>query len=122
MIKGVILSNRPLLTLTIGGLYYGVQDIVTLVDTGFTGELKIPPEKVPELGLQITHTQPVKLGDESTVNMNAAIAYVEMEGVVHPVSALIYSGIPVIGVGLMKKFGYTLTMDFPYNIFQLERK
>lgn len=76
MIKGSILNNRPLITITIGGLFYGVQDIVALVDTGFTGELKISPDKLPELGLQITNTQPVTLGDGRTINMSASLAYV----------------------------------------------
>lgn len=85
-----------------------MQEIVALVDTGFTGELKISPEKVSELGLRITHTQPISLADESKVNMPASLALVLMKGVVNIVSVLISKGRPIIGVGLLKRFGYTL--------------
>ncbi len=42
MIKGIIHNNRQLISLVIGWKL-GVQELVTLVDTGFTGELKNIP-------------------------------------------------------------------------------
>src|SRR3989344_7934755 len=104
MIRGVVNNNRPLIPLTVGWKL-GVQDIIALVDTGFTGELKLPPEKVLELGLHTTHTEPIKLGDDSTVNMQASLAVVSMEGIPNVVNVLIDKGIPLIGVGLLRRFG-----------------
>src|SRR3989338_3860829 len=111
MIKGVIHNNRPLISLVVGWKL-GVQDLIALVDTGFTGELKISPEKAIELGLQTTHTEPVILADEKTVNMEASLALVSMEGSANTVSVLIAQGIPIIGVSLLRRFGYTLNIDF----------
>ena len=119
MIKGVIYNNRPLISLIVGWRL-GVQDTVVLVDTGFTGELKISPEKALELGLQITHTERVTLADEKTVYMQASLALVSMEGVMNVVNVLVSQGTPLVGVGLLRRFGYALNMDVKYNslIFQ----
>ncbi len=120
MIKGIIHNNRPLISLIVGW-ELGVQEIVALVDTGFTGELKISPEKVSELGLEVTHTEPVKLADENVVNMQASLALISMESVVNMVNVLISKGMPIIGVGLLRKYGYALNMDVKYNSLVLQK-
>lgn len=120
MIKGVISNNRPLIS-TIIGWRLGVQEVIALVDTGFTGELKISPEKAIELGLQTTHTERVMLGDEKEVFMPASLALVSMEGTTNVVNVLIAQGITIIGVGLLRKFGYALNIDFKYNSLILQK-
>lgn len=120
MIKGIVHNNRPLISLIIGWKL-GVQETVALVDTGFTGELKISPEKAVELGLQITHTESVILGDEKSVYMQASLAVVSMEGVMNVVNVLVSKGIPIIGVGLLRRFGYALNMDVRYNSLILQK-
>lgn len=120
MIRGIVHNNRPFISLIIGW-QLGVQEIVALVDTGFTGELKIPEEKTSELGLILTHTEPVRLADESLVNMPASLALVSMEGIVNVANVLISKGLPVIGVGLLKRFGYILNINFKYNTLTLQR-
>lgn len=120
MIKGTIYNNRPLISLIVGWRL-GVQETVALVDTGFTGELKISPEKALELGLQITHAQPVTLADEKTVTMSASLALVSMEGVMNVVNVLVSQGIPIVGVGLLRRFGYALNMDVQYNSLILQK-
>ena len=120
MIKGVIYNNRPLISLIVGWRL-GVQDTVVLVDTGFTGELKISPEKALELGLQITHTERVTLADEKTVYMQASLALVSMEGVMNVVNVLVSQGTPLVGVGLLRRFGYALNMDVKYNSLILQK-
>jgi len=120
MIKGIVHNNRPLISLIVGWKL-GVQETAALVDTGFTGELKISPEKAVELGLQITHTEPVVLGDEKTVYMQASLAVVSMEGVMNVVNVLVSQGIPIIGVGLLRRFGYALNMDVRYNSLVLQK-
>jgi len=121
MIEGVISKNRPLIPITISWKS-GVQEILALIDTGFTGELKLPREKVSELGLDFTHTAHVQLADNSKIDMLASIASVSMEGTKNTVGVLIGEGMPTIGVGLLKRFKYTLTADFKDNILNLERK
>lgn len=120
MIRGIIHRNRPLIPLIVGWRL-GVQNIVALVDTGFTGELKIPPEKVSELGLQITHAEPVTLADEKTVTMQASLALVSIEGTANVVNVLVSRGAPIIGVGLLRRFSYALNMDVKYNSLILQK-
>lgn len=120
MIKGVVYQNRPLISLVIGWKL-GVQNLIALVDTGFTGELKISPEKALELGLQATHTERVTLADENESFMQASLALVNMEGVANVVNVLISKGIPIIGVGLLRRFGYALNMDVKYNSLILQK-
>lgn len=120
MIKGIISNNRPLISLIVGWKL-GVQEIVALVDTGFTGELKISPEKALELGLQTTHTEPVKLADENTVNMQASLVLVSMENIANVVNVLISKGTPIIGIGLLRRYGYALNIDVKYNSLVLQK-
>ncbi|HLC63736.1 MAG TPA: hypothetical protein VJK25_00100 [Patescibacteria group bacterium] len=120
MIKGTVHNNRPLISLIVGWKL-GVQEIIALVDTGFTGELKISPEKVRELGLQTTHTEKVTLADENIVDMEASLALVSMEGITNVVNVLIAKGIPIIGVGLLRRFRYALNMDVKYNALILQK-
>lgn len=120
MIRGTIHNNRPFISLIVGWRF-GVQETVALVDTGFTGELKISPEKALELGLQITHAEPVTLADEKTVYMRASLAVVSMEGIRNVVNVLVSQGTPIIGVGLLRRFGYALNMDVKYNSLILQK-
>ncbi len=119
MITGVIENNRPYVVVTIAGSA-SVQQVVALIDTGFTGELKVPPEKISELGLKITHVEKVTLADGASVDMQCSVAIVALEsGAVSPANVLVSSGEILIGVGLLKKFGYKLTIDFPNNRLEL---
>ncbi len=78
-------------------------------------------EKVREFGLEITHTEPVFLADKQIVTMSASLAYVAIEGKQHTVSALVSEGMPIVGVGLLRKFGYTLTINFKRDKLLLKK-
>ena len=122
MIKGIIYENRPLIRIAVGSSL-GIQEIMALVDTGFTGELKLSQKSASELGLKITHAEPVTLANEETITMQASLAEVALEGVKNTVSVLIDAGLmPIIGIGLLRSFGYKkINFDFDYNILTLER-
>ena len=120
MIEGIVSNNRPLIGLIVGSKL-GVQEIVALVDTGFTGELKMSSEKATELGLQITHTERVMLGDEKTIDMHASLVWVSMEGTANVVNVLIARGMPIIGVSLLRRFGYTLNINFKHDLLFLQK-
>lgn len=119
MISGIISNNQPFISIVVG--WQWIQQLPVLVDTGFTGELKVPLSKVLELGLQITHAEPVLLANNTRVYMRASLARVLMEDTINVVNVLISDGIPTIGVGLLKRFRYTLSMDFRYNILSLQK-
>src|SRR3990170_2931880 len=73
-------------------------------DTGFTGELKLSAKEAIDLGISSTHLKFVQLANGEKSQMYAGLAMVSMEGVENMVSALISGGMPIIGVGLLKRF------------------
>lgn len=119
MIKGIIHNNRPLIRLAVGWKF-GVSELIALVDTGFTGELKISPEKASELGLQTTHAERVTLADENEVYMQGSLAIASLEGISNVVNILISKGIPIIGMNFLRRFGYTLNMNVKQNSLILQ--
>jgi predicted aspartyl protease len=121
MLHGRIYEDRPLLPVTIGWKE-NLQDIILLVDTGYTGEVKLTPRQVQELGIEVTHTRDVRYGDGKPVTREYGIARVSLEGSQKTVSVLIDEGVSVIGVQLLRDFGYKLTVDFPSDEFVLEKK
>lgn len=104
---GRIANNRPITKIVMGtGL--GIQEMVVVMDTGFSGGVKIPKEKVSELGIEVTHTEYVSLADNRKVPMEAGLALVVIEGITKVVDVLMGEGVPLIGIGLLKKFKYNL--------------
>lgn len=121
MISGVLgKANRPLIPLVVGW-NRGVQEIVALVDTGFSGELKMPSKTIDELGLEITHAEQVLLANGEHAYMRASLAFVAMEGDTQEVNVLISDGPAVIGGGLLRLFGYKLTVDYKVDSVTLEK-
>ena len=122
MIRGLIHENRPLMRVAIESPL-GVQEIVVLLDTGFTGELKLSSQIATELGLEVTHTERVTLANEELVTMKASLTEVALEGIKNKVSTLIDAGLmPIVGIALLRRFGYKkIIFDFSYNTFSLER-
>ena len=120
MIKGEIVGNKPLIPITIGWCF-GVQDVLALVDTGFTGELKVSPKQAIFLGLQVTHTEIVTLADNIKQPFPASIAVVSLEGIMKVVNVLIAEGEPIVGVGLMKNYEYILKANFKLDILVLQK-
>lgn len=121
MLNGYIKDDKPILPIEIGWSGH-VQNVLALVDTGFTGELKIPPSMAEQLGIQITDTRKVVWGDGRETLIRSGFAYVSMEGTKKPVSVLIDEGTLLAGTRLFKNFGYTMTIDFPNEQFELERR
>lgn len=120
MVSGEIINNRPLVAVTVAWKA-SVQRLVVLIDTGFTGELKLSEDVAKDLGLEITHTESVQLGNGKNEFMPASLALVDLEGTSKLVEVLISPGDTVAGVGLFKKFKYRMTMDFHLKTLQLEK-
>jgi len=120
MVVGAVRKNQPLISLIIG---WGVKtkEVLALVDTGFTGELKLSAKEALELDILPTHLEPIKLADGRPGQMYAGLAMVSMENVENTVNALISDGMPIIGVGLLKRFGYNLNIDFKKDILLLQK-
>lgn len=121
MIEGKIVNNTLYVTVTVSWAQ-AVQEVVAALDTGFDGDLKLSEEKITELGLSVSHVQPIQLADGSRVNMQASFAYAEMEGAINSIDVLIAPGHPVVGVGLLKKFDYTLIADLKRDKMVLDAR
>lgn len=120
MVKGIVRKNRPLINLVVG---WGIKakEIVALVDTGFTGELKLSPKEVLDLGITSTHLELIQLANGKDAKMFAGMAMVSMEGIKNDVNVLVSGGIPTIGVGLLKRFEYNLNIDFKNDLLVLQK-
>jgi clan AA aspartic protease len=80
------------------------------VDTGFTGELVLPQERIVALGLPLSAVVRVELGDGSETVLNAYTCLIEWFGHVKQIEVVANTGqFPLLGVGLLR--GHTLTVD-----------
>ena len=120
MISGIVQNNTPIARISIG-TDIALQDVLVLVDTGFTGDLKISPKKASLLGLYVSHSEEIKLADQQKVMMDACFATVQMERIKEEVNVLVSPGFAMIGIGLLRKFRYNLAIDLEHDVLKLER-
>lgn len=85
----------------------GLMDAV--IDTGFTGQLVLPPEAVDRLGLPGRGRQRAILADGRTVEVNVYLARVIWHGRERAVQVLATDGGPLVGMALLR--GSRLTVD-----------
>lgn len=120
MLSGFIKDDQPIIPIVVTWKWH-VQQILALVDTGFIGELKVSPETAQALGLEVTDVRKVSFGDNRTAMLQSAVTFVSMEGIKKSVTVLIGDGHEVIGVRLLRNFGYSLLMDFEADSFILKK-
>lgn len=125
MIRGRFLENPqnvPVVELT---LAWGIAIIKQffILDTGFTGDLKISKEKAEELGLDPIGAERISFADNRSTEAPIALAYTAMEDVTNKqaVSVVIDDGAPLVGIGLLTKFGYKATIDCKWRTVELEK-
>ncbi len=119
MITGRIEEDIPLITISLGW-FSGVKKITAIVDTGFSGDLKIPPSLAQELNIEASYTEVLVLADDRKINIPVGLALASIEGEHKIVSALIGEGVSLIGVRMLKKFGMKLIADFKKETLTLE--
>ena len=91
MIKGFFLpnnSNVPIFSLIVASERFIVFPYFVL-DTGFTGDLKVDPKTAEELGLIPIGVEDVTIANGQTVQSKVAFAYASMEGARNPISVII---------------------------------
>lgn len=120
MVKGLVHKNRPIIKLIVANGLKS-QKVIVLVDTGFTGELKLSPKEVMDLNISPDRLEIVQLADGKPARMFAGVVEVFMEGIKNDIEVLISNGIPTIGVGLLKRFGYNLNIDLKKDILLLQK-
>lgn len=72
-----------------------------VIDTGFTGELTLPPAAIASLGLPYSHSDVVRLADNSAVKVPVYIATLLWNGQIREVSVLATGRRPLLGTALL---------------------
>jgi clan AA aspartic protease len=86
-------------------------EIEAWVDTGFTGELVLPQERIAALSLPVSAVVRVELGDGSETMLNTYTCLIEWFGQVKQIEVIANTGqFPLLGVGLSRSC--TLTVDY----------
>ena len=120
MLTGYIQDDKPLIPIDIG-LGQNIQRLPALVDTGFTGELKIPENIARDANASITEVKNLYFANGEAIPHGVGRVHVDIERIQKEVNVFIGNGPVLIGVKLLRNFGYTLKMDFIGNVFYLER-
>ena len=87
-------------------------DLDAWVDTGFTGELVLPQDKIATLGLPRSAVVKAELGDGSETMLDVYTCLVAWFGRMQQIEVIAANTgkFPLLGVGLL--LGHTLTVDY----------
>lgn len=110
MMTGMITADRKAsLHLTVRGPQGREQRVEAVVDTGFNGDLTLPPAFVAALQL-LYHSQTLaELADGSRLSLREYEATIDWDGQLRDVLVLEAGGSPLIGMALL--YGHHMTMD-----------
>ena len=95
------------------------MDIEAWVDTGFTGELVLPQDRIAALGLPRSAVVKAELGDGSETVLEVYSCLIEWFGHVQQIEVIANTGTsPLLGVGLLQ--GHTLTIDYAARMLTID--
>lgn len=120
MIAGKFIRGIPFIRVAIAS-ESTVRRPAVIVDTGFTGDLQIPPDLADELGLETPTVTRAQIANGQIIEVPVALADAALEGQVHNVEVLISTGLPLAGIGIFSKFGYKVTVDCKNKTIVLEK-
>lgn len=78
------------------------QEVVTVIDTGFDGELTLPVRTIQRLGYPYVGSAGGTLANGSEVQFDYHEGQVLWHGVVRPVAVIAAEGPPLIGMALLR--------------------
>lgn len=85
--------------------------VETVLDTGFTGHLPLPPTMVQTLSLSIVGSAESVLADGSVVVEDVCIARVLWYGEERPVRVLVADTVPLLGMALLRGSKVRITVE-----------
>jgi clan AA aspartic protease len=106
-------SREAILKLVIIGEENCKTAVDAVIDTGFNGDLILPPESILELGLKLQGYQKAILGDGTTSQCQVYAATVIWDGSIKLVEVNAATSGVLIGMGLLE--GYKLEIDTTPN-------
>lgn len=95
-------------------------NLVFVLDTGFSGDLKIDELAANELGIFEADQVDFTNANGEIISVGFVRGYAEMEGRKAPIRILIVNGSRLAGMGLFLVFGYRVIVDGKRKIVQLE--
>ena len=120
MIRGFFIENSPWIQITLAS-GYAVQRPYFILDTGFTGDLKVTPKIAMELGLKPTGVMPVQSFSGDVEYIQTAVAIVSMEGIANYVHILISDGHLLAGIGFLARFHYRALVNCHNGVIILQK-
>jgi clan AA aspartic protease len=103
VISGIVTNGHATVALTFLLLNGSTIPIEFVIDTGFTGELCLPPEAVSLMGLTFRHDTPANLADNSEVLLSLHEAIVLWDGLEREVLVIATGRRPLIGTALLEE-------------------
>jgi clan AA aspartic protease len=110
VISGIVTDRHATVKLTFMLPNGSTLPIEFVIDTGFTGDLCLPPEAVSLLRLPFIYDLPANLADNSQVLLPVHQAVVIWNGEEREVSVLATGRRPLLGTALLKQ--YELIVQF----------
>jgi len=123
MIHGRFAVDRDLPYVQVG-LVLGRDTVYEefVLDTGFSGDLKIDEQTAADLGIVATQSDmPFMNANGERIFTDVAQGFAEMEGRRAPIRILVGSGMPLVGSRLFSVFGYRAVVDYKDRTVRLER-
>lgn len=93
---------------------------VFVMDTGFSGDLKIDEQLARELGVIAIEEGHIANAQGEKIRVGRTRGYVELEGRKILVSIFILTGAQLAGIGLFSAFGYKVVVDCKHRTAHLE--
>jgi predicted aspartyl protease len=122
MIWGSFLSDRDLPIVQIP-ISFGQTTLYLsfILDTGFSGDLKIDERTATELGITAPGVGHFINANGQDILSGTAQGYVELESKKAPVTIIIANGAYLAGGALFTLFGYRVVVDYKNREARLER-
>jgi clan AA aspartic protease len=102
MIQGVVnADHQAVLQLVVQGPHSREEPVVALIDTGFSGFLALPKERIAELELTWLGREEGVLADDSVELFDVYRAMVLWDGQLRPVEVTELTASALVGMGLL---------------------
>jgi clan AA aspartic protease len=110
VITGIIKSKHPTVNIVFRLPHQPDFTIEFVIDTGFTGDLSLPPAAVTLMGLPFLYELPANLANNSWVDIQLHEAVIIWNGEEKVVNVLATGKRPLLGTALLD--GYELSIQF----------
>ena len=102
MIRGVLNDDHePMVVVEISNGDGAFHSIEALLDTGFGGDLTLPPDTVSRLGLEYENQTPLCLANGQEIEAAVHLGFVKWLGRERKVNVLALDGQPLLGMTLL---------------------